>query len=47
MNSYVKAVYLIGLNDLKMGVRIFSMIPEARVLEPLKMQTQLQISMKW
>jgi hypothetical protein len=38
---------LIGLNDLKTGVSIFRMIQEASILQPLKMRTQLQISMKW
>jgi hypothetical protein len=36
-----------GLNNLKIGVKIFSMIQEAGVLQPLEMQTQLQMSMKW
>jgi hypothetical protein len=35
------------LNDLKRGVRIFSMIQKAGVLQPLEMQTQSQFSIKW
>jgi hypothetical protein len=41
------AVYLNGLNDLKTGVRIFRMTQEAGVLQPLEMQTQSQMSVKW
>jgi hypothetical protein len=39
--------YLNGLNDLKMGMRIFKMIQEAGVIEPLEVQAHSQISVKW
>jgi hypothetical protein len=42
MKSQVVAVYLNCLNDLKTGVRIFRLIQEAGVLQPLEMQTQSQ-----
>jgi hypothetical protein len=47
MKPQVIAVYLNDLNDLKMGMRIFSMIQEAGVLPPLETQTQQQMSVKW
>jgi hypothetical protein len=36
-----------GLNDLKTGVKIFRMVQEAGVLQPLEMQTQSRMSVKW
>jgi hypothetical protein len=47
MKPQVIAVYLNGLNNLKTSVRIFRTIQEAGVLQPLEMQTQLQMSMEW
>jgi hypothetical protein len=40
------AVYLNGVNDLKSGLRIFTVIQEAGVLQPLEMQTQSHASVK-
>jgi hypothetical protein len=42
-----RAVYLNDLKDLKMGVRILRMIQEAGILQPLEMQTQSQLFVKW
>jgi hypothetical protein len=39
-------VSLNGLNDLKMGVRIFRIIQDAGVLQHLEMQTQTQMFVK-
>jgi hypothetical protein len=39
MKPKVIAVHFNGLNDLKTGLRIFRMIQEAGVLQPLEMQT--------
>jgi hypothetical protein len=36
-----------GLNGLQTGVSAFRMIQEPGVPEPLEMQTQSQISVKW
>jgi hypothetical protein len=47
MKPEVVAVYLNGLNDLKTSVRIIRMIQEAGVLQPLEMQTQSQMFVKW
>jgi hypothetical protein len=47
MKPYVVAVYLNGLHDLKTGVKNFRMIQEAGLLQPLEMQTQSQMFVKW
>jgi hypothetical protein len=47
MKTYDVAVYLNGLNALKTGVRIFRMIQDVGVLQPLEMQTPSQMSVKW
>jgi hypothetical protein len=41
------AVYLNGFNELKARVRIFRMFQEVSVLQPLEMQTQSQMFVKW
>jgi hypothetical protein len=43
---HCSSVYLIGFNDLKTVVRIFRMIQDAGVLQPLEMQTRSQIPVK-
>jgi hypothetical protein len=43
----VAAMYLNGLNNLKMGVRIFGMIQEVHILQLLGIQEQSQMSIKW
>jgi hypothetical protein len=40
-------ICLNGLNDLKTGMRIFRMIQDGDVLQPLEMHTQSQIWVKW
>jgi hypothetical protein len=47
MKPYVVLVYVNGLNNLKAGMMIFRMVQVAGVLQPLKMQTQLQMSEIW
>jgi hypothetical protein len=47
MKLEIVAMYLLCFNHLKTSMKIFRMIQEAGVLEPLEMQTQLQMSMKW
>jgi hypothetical protein len=47
MKSQDVAVYLNDLYDLKTGVKNVRMIQGAGVLQPLEMQTQSQMSIKW
>jgi hypothetical protein len=47
MKPGIIAVYLICFNHLKMTMRIFRMIQETDVFEPLKMPIQSQMCMKW
>jgi hypothetical protein len=45
-HTWVFEWYLNGLNDLKMGVRIFRMIKPLSILQLLEIQAQSQMSMK-
>jgi hypothetical protein len=44
--TWVFEWYLNGLNDLKMGVRIFRMFKELGILQILEIQAQSQMSVK-